>query len=121
MEVARGAASQFPLFVSVVGHSVMAVEAEAVPVMVRVILLIPRDVAVAAFTWPTEDADNFPLKDKPLSWRKAALTLGDHLPCDPKRIPVKVLVLDQQFQESLPGFHLGFLFIGGVNAIVDAH
>src|SRR5688500_7670304 len=99
----------------------MTVEAEAVPVMVGVILLIPRDVAVAAFTRPTEDADNLPLEDKPLPWRKAALTLGDHLPCDPERIPVEILVLDQQFQESLLGFHLGFLFVGGVNAIVDAH
>jgi hypothetical protein len=70
---------------------------------------------------PTQPASGKPGAVQPLSWRKAVLTLGDHLPCDPERIPVEILVLDQQFQESLLGFHLGFLFVGGVNAIVDAH
>ena len=45
-------------FVSVPGHPVMAVEAKAVPLMVSVILLVPRDVAAATFTWPNEDAEN---------------------------------------------------------------
>src|SRR3954469_8490897 len=108
-------------FVSVLGHPVMAVEAKAVPLMVSVILLVPRDVAAATFTWPNEDAENIPLEDKPLSWRKAVFPLDDHLLCDPGCIPVEILVLDQQLQESLLGFRLVFQFVGGADAIVHAH
>jgi hypothetical protein len=72
----------------------MAVEAEAVPFMVGLVLVLPRDVAAAAFARLGENADNIAFEDKALFWRKTILALADHLPGDTACRLVEVVVIN---------------------------
>ena len=106
------------LFVPVISRPVGAGEAKAA-VKERLILFGPRDIAAALALLRHEFPKNIPLEGKLLCWRKAILTLGDHLLCHLERRFVEIVVFDQLLQESLLGFHLGFPVIGGAKAIVD--